>query len=208
MVACTAFPPSRSGGEHEIDDCARLKNGVHPGGRRAIRRSYLEPRAQQVHAVTAISRYVDEAFPGPAPGGVRARMNEPTALLDACAYRPMVWGVFVERVLAPHEGRAANETLISAALDLADRTLNEIDRLHDGSPFLAGDEVTPADQHAFAMHRCGGPVAARLPLARLCAELLFQQPEYRVRTRGVEAPSGRGSCRGRASRESSAVVAG
>jgi len=126
----------------------------HPFGRIPV----LQHDDFLLYETTAIGRYVDEVLPGPAlqPAGARARarMNQLVALLDAYAYRPMVWGVFVERVLAPREGRTPDAAVISRALDAARRCLHEIDRLHERSAFLAGDVVTLADLHAFPMLRC------------------------------------------------------
>jgi glutathione S-transferase len=125
----------------------------HPFGRIPV----LQHDDFLLYETTAIARYVDEVLPGPAlqPAGTRARarMNQLVALLDAYAYRPMVWGVFVERVLAPREGRAPDSAVISRALDAARCCLHEIDRLRERSAFLAGDDVTLADLHAFPMLR-------------------------------------------------------
>lgn len=43
-------------------------------------------------------------------------MNQIIGLLDAYAYRPMIWGVFVERVTVPRAGGTPNEATISEAL--------------------------------------------------------------------------------------------
>lgn len=93
----------------------------HPFGRIPV----LAHDSLVVHETAAITRYVDEAFPGPAlqPADARgrARMNQAIGLLDAYAYRPMVWGVFVERVVAPREGRAPDEATVGNALPVIDR---------------------------------------------------------------------------------------
>src|SRR6476660_3657824 len=55
----------------------------------------------RLYEAGAIARYVDEAFPGaplqPADVRQRARMNQAISVLDAYAYRTLVWDVFVER---------------------------------------------------------------------------------------------------------------
>ncbi|MGO4842142.1 glutathione S-transferase family protein, partial [Rhizobiaceae sp. 2RAB30] len=69
---------------------------------------------------TAITHYVDEAFDGPAlqPAEVKARatMNQIIGLLDAYAYRTMVWDIYVERMSKPREGKTSDEALIASAL--------------------------------------------------------------------------------------------
>jgi len=58
---------------------------------------------------SAIARYVDEAFEGqplqPSAPQQRARLKQIICLLDAYAYRSMVWGIYVERVFKPKEGK-------------------------------------------------------------------------------------------------------
>ncbi|HEU5294661.1 MAG TPA: glutathione S-transferase N-terminal domain-containing protein, partial [Burkholderiaceae bacterium] len=55
-----------------------------------------------LYETAAITRYVDEAFDGPALQPTqpreRARMNQVIGVIDAYAYRPMIWDVLVERV--------------------------------------------------------------------------------------------------------------
>lgn len=106
----------------------------------------------------AISRYVDEAFPGPAlqPTGVRqrARMSQAIGVLDAYAYRPMVWGVFVQRISVPLAGGISNEGEISRGLRASASCLDALDALRGTSMFLAGPAVSLADLHAFPMFRC------------------------------------------------------
>jgi glutathione S-transferase len=73
----------------------------HPFGRVPA----LEHDGFWLYETAAISRYVDEAFPGaslqPSEVRVHARVNQIVGLLDSYAYRPLVWGVFVERVRIP-----------------------------------------------------------------------------------------------------------
>ena len=72
-----------------------------------------------LYETAAITRYIDETFPGPglqpADLRLRARMNQIISLLDAYAYRPMVRGVFVQRVSVPLQGGSTDEETISNA---------------------------------------------------------------------------------------------
>ena len=100
----------------------------------------------------AITRYVDEAFPGPAlqPAApkARARVNQAISILDSYAYRPLVWDIFVERVRAPQNGRAPDEAKIAAALPRAETCLAALETVMADSPWLAGQALTLADLHA------------------------------------------------------------
>jgi glutathione S-transferase len=108
----------------------------------------------RLYEAGAISRYVDEAFPGPAlqprEPRARARMNQAISILDSYAYRTLVWDVFVERVRAPENGRAPDEARIVAALPKAETCLAALASLSDGD-WLAGAEYTLADIHAAPM---------------------------------------------------------
>ena len=108
-----------------------------------------------LYETQAICRYVDEAFPGPAmqPGSPasRARMNQVIGLLDSYAYRPMVWGVFVERVRKPLQGERADEELISTSMRDVHAVLAALSSLAGAGPFLAGPSLTLADLHAYPM---------------------------------------------------------
>ncbi len=103
----------------------------------------------------AISRYLDEGFSGPSlqPRDVRsrARMNQIIGVLDAYAYRPMVWGVFVPRRLVAAEGGAVNEEEVAPALVASATCLRTLDELRGDQRFLAGAELSLADLHAFPM---------------------------------------------------------
>lgn len=108
-----------------------------------------------LYETQAICRYVDEAFSGPTlqpsfPAG-RARMNQVIGLLDSYAYRPMVWGVFVERVRKSLRGGRADEDLISTSMRDVHVVLAALSSLAGAGPFLAGTTLTLADLHAYPM---------------------------------------------------------
>lgn len=109
----------------------------------------------RLYETGAITRYIDEAFAGPAlqpasPRG-RARMHQIVALLDTDAYQTLVWDIFVERIRAAFESRRPDEHRIAAALGLAEACLDELVALMADAPYLAGDRLTLADLHAAPM---------------------------------------------------------
>lgn len=108
-----------------------------------------------LYETAAITRYVDEGFAGPAlqPASARgrARMHQIISLLDNLAYHTLVWDIFVERVRAAFEGRAADQQRIAAALPIAETCLDELVELMADAPYLAGERVTLADLHAAPM---------------------------------------------------------
>lgn len=116
----------------------------------------------------AITRYVDEAFPGPRlqPGDPRgrARMNQIISILDNYAHRTLVWDIYVERVSRPASGVAADEQRIADALPKAEVCLSALSELMGESAWLAGPSITLADLHAAPMFRVFrlAPEGARL----------------------------------------------
>ncbi|TIL74815.1 MAG: glutathione S-transferase family protein [Mesorhizobium sp.] len=102
----------------------------------------------RLHETSAIARYVDEAFDGPAlqpiEGRPRARMNQIIGMLDAYAYRAMVWDVAVERL----EKTTPDEALIASGLLQAATMLRALTSLKAAGPWLLGEQLTLADLHA------------------------------------------------------------
>jgi len=125
----------------------------HPFGRIPV----LRHGDLSIYETAAICRYVDEEFPGPSlqpptPSG-RARMAQIIGLLDSYSYRPMVWGVFVQRVRIPLTGGTADEALIAKSLEQTRTALEALAALVGDSPFLAGTSLSLADLHAYPMLR-------------------------------------------------------
>ena len=110
-----------------------------------------------IYETAAICRYIDEAFPGPslqpsAPSG-RARMAQIIGMLDSYAYRPMVWGVFAERMRAAKTGAMCNEDQVAKSLNESRTALKALAALAEDSPFLAGNALSLADLHAYPIMR-------------------------------------------------------
>ncbi|MDX8439687.1 glutathione S-transferase family protein [Mesorhizobium australafricanum] len=117
---------------------------LHPFGRIPA----FEHDGFRLFETGAIARYVDEAFAGPAlqpadPRG-RARMGQIIGMLDAYAYRAMVWDVAVERL----EKAEPDEKLIAGGLSQAETVLKVLTSLTAKGPWLLGEQLTLADLHA------------------------------------------------------------
>ncbi|MER9329152.1 glutathione S-transferase family protein [Mesorhizobium sp. M0488] len=116
----------------------------HPFGRIPA----FEHDGFRLFETNAITRYADEAFDGPAlqpkEPRSRSRMNQIIGLLDAYAYRSMVWDVAVEQL----EKAAPDETLIANGLSQARKALQALSSLKAPGPWLLGDQLTLADLHA------------------------------------------------------------
>ncbi|ESX15056.1 MULTISPECIES: glutathione S-transferase N-terminal domain-containing protein [unclassified Mesorhizobium] len=116
----------------------------HPFGRIPA----FEHGGFRLFETSAIARYVDEACDGPAlqpkDARTRATMNQIIGMLDAYAYRSMVWDVAVERL----EKEAPDEALVANGLRQAETVLRVLTALKPPGPWLLGDQLTLADLHA------------------------------------------------------------
>jgi glutathione S-transferase len=105
-----------------------------------------------LYEAAAINRYIDEAFMGsplqPVAAENRARMTQIMSMTDSYAYRPLVWDVYVERVLKPSEGKPSDEALIAGALPKAQTYMEALSHLMGRQAFLADEFPTLADFHA------------------------------------------------------------
>jgi glutathione S-transferase len=141
----------------------------------------------------AIARYVDEAFAGPRlqpqDPHARARMNQAIGIVDSYCYRPMIWGVFFARIVAPAEGIQPDEGHFTETLAKARTCCRALEEILGGKRYFTGDEVTLADLHTlpillyFSMGREGAETLSAH--ARLCAWLdrMTARPSVQ-RTRG------------------------
>ncbi|MBN8888874.1 MAG: glutathione S-transferase [Rhodospirillales bacterium 70-18] len=136
----------------------------HPFGRIPV----LEHDGFTLYEASAIARYVDEAFPGPAlqPAGARgrARMAQVVSLLDSYAFRPLVLEIYVQRV----SRRTPDEARIAAALGPAAVVLDSLEILAENH--LAGPDFSLADLHFV-------PILAYFTLAAEGAAMLAARPK-------------------------------
>ena len=146
-----------------------------------------------LYETDAITRYVDEAFTGtrlqPQTPQERARMNQVIGIVDSYAYRPMVWGVFAARIVAPRAGTAVNETIVAEAMAKSRTCCLALEAILGGNRYFTGTELTLADLHAlpillyFSLTPEGAAVFATHPRLRAWLDNVAARPSVQ-RTKG------------------------
>ena len=109
----------------------------------------------QVYETCAITRYIDEAFPGPPLQPTdprhRARCSQFLSIIDSYVYWPLVRQVFSHRVFRPRSGRPSDPTEIQKGLDAAPQVLAALERLAGDAEYLCGAGLSLADIHLAPM---------------------------------------------------------
>lgn len=153
----------------------------HPFGRVPA----LEHGDFRLYETGAIVRYIDEEFSGcklqPTIPRARAKVNQIVGIMDAYAYRTLVWDLYVERVVSAREGRLPNEQKIGAALPRAAVCLSELARLSDDHGFLIGESVTLADLYAAPIFACFMQTPEAGPLMNGHEKLTFWWQRFSTR---------------------------
>lgn len=100
----------------------------------------------------AITRYVDEAFPGPklqpADPRQRARMSQVMGVIDSYAYAPMVQKVSIQRLVAPLLGGKTDMAIVNEAMPAVVKSCAALEQLLGGNAHFAGPSLSLADLHA------------------------------------------------------------
>jgi glutathione S-transferase len=120
---------------------------MHPFGRVPV----LVHEDFVLYETGAITRYVDETFPGPrlqpeTPRD-RARMTQIISIIDSYAYWPMVRQVFSHSVFRPRIGEPVDAAEIRGGLEGSARALGAIEALAADDGFLVGRQLSLADLH-------------------------------------------------------------
>jgi glutathione S-transferase len=103
------------------------------------------------YEVSAILRYIDEVFPGPAlmpeTPVARAKVNQVMSIVDSYGYTPAVTNLFIPRVLVPSLGGETDLEKVESAKAPAALFVKELERLLGTSQFFGGANVSLADLH-------------------------------------------------------------
>ena len=127
----------------------------------------------EIYETAAITRYVDEAFPGPAlqPKDVkdRARMEQWISVINGHVYPTVIGSVVLEHLAPKLMNRPTDTARIKAAVPNAELQLGLFERALAKSPNLAGSAPSLADYFAapilyyFSTTPEGGPMIAGKP---------------------------------------------
>jgi glutathione S-transferase len=153
----------------------------------------FEHAGERLYEASAITRYVDEAFDGPAlmpsTPRERARVNQIISIIENYGYGPMVWSIFVERCRAAVAGRLADEEKIAAAVPQVAYALDALEEMTVG-PHLIGEALTLADLHLAAMLAYGtlAPEGATLVDARPRLQHWWSRMKNRPSMRDTRSP--------------------
>ncbi|KQW27408.1 glutathione S-transferase [Rhizobium sp. Root274] len=109
----------------------------------------------RLYETGAITRYVDEAFDGPALQPVeaktRARMNQIISIADGYVYPQMVWGLYVECIEKSKREEAPDEARVENARGVARITLDVLAGMLSEQRWMCGDTLTLADLYLAPM---------------------------------------------------------
>jgi glutathione S-transferase len=104
------------------------------------------------YEASAILRYIDEVFPGPAlmpsTPAARAKVNQVMSIVDSYGYTPCVTNLFIPRVLVPSLGGETDLEKVEGAKAPAALFVKELERLLGSAQFFGGSSVSLADLHA------------------------------------------------------------
>jgi len=119
----------------------------HPWGKMPA----FEHDGNSFYEASAIVRYIDEAFPGPAlmppTPAERARANQVMSIVDSYGYPASITNIFIPRVLIPSLGGQTDEAQVDAAKPQAALFVKELARLLGGASYFGGATVSLADLH-------------------------------------------------------------
>jgi glutathione S-transferase len=111
----------------------------------------FEHDGNRFYETSAILRYIDEVFPGPAlmPSTpvARAKANQVMSVVDSYGYTPCVTNTFIPRVLVPSLGGQTDVEKVESAKPPAALFVRELERELGTDPFFGGQNVCLADLH-------------------------------------------------------------
>lgn len=167
--------------EYELVDVAMLQ-GAHQEPAHLQRNPFgkvpsFEHDGFSLYETSAITRYIDRAFPGAAlqPSSPRdlARMDQVIGIVDSFAYGSIIGKLVWQRMVNPMLGATCDDAVVHESLPHVRKALGELERILGGDQFVAGSALSLADLHLAPIfaYMSGTPESADLlgPHAKLAA---------------------------------------
>jgi glutathione S-transferase len=192
-VRSTRLALHEKGVEHRLQE-VDLLGGAHKQPPHVARHPFgkvpaFEHDGNVFYETSAILRYIDEVFPGPAlmpkTPVARALVNQVMSIVDSYGYTPSVTNLFIPRVLVPSMGGETDMEKVESAKAPATLFVKELERLLANQTFFGGKDCSLADLHTL-------PVLAYLAATPEGKSILEGAPNLRSWLgRMVERPSAR-----------------
>ena len=142
------------------------------------------------YETSAILRYIDEVFKGPAlmpsTAAARALANQVMSIVDSYGYGPSVTNLFIPRVLVPSMGGETDMAKVEAAKEPAGLFVKELERLLSGQTFFGGANVSLADLHTLPVLVYlratpeGKTIMESAPMVRAWMSRMLERPSVRA----------------------------
>jgi glutathione S-transferase len=109
----------------------------------------FEVDGEFIYETPAIAGYLntvvaDHKF-SPSDPLLQARMRQIMGIVDSHLYTPAIGSIAIQRLIVPSQGGATDEEKVSAAVAPVKTSLEAIEALTVGSPYLLGSELSIAD---------------------------------------------------------------
>jgi glutathione S-transferase len=154
-VRSTRLALEEKGVEHRLQE-VDLLGGAHKHAPHVARHPFgkvpaFEHDGNVFYETSAILRYIDEAFSGPAlmptTPVARALANQVMSIVDSYGYTPSVTNLFIPRVLVPSMGGETDMDKVESAKAPATLFVKELERLLANQTYFGGKDCCLADLH-------------------------------------------------------------
>ena len=145
-----------------------------------------------LYETSAIARYVDEAFEGPAlqpsDAAARARMNQWISAVNDYYYPAMILGIVFQRLVNPMRGLPVDEAAVEAAVPQVEHQLAIAQQALADGGFLAGDALSLADLFLgpqifwLGMTKEGAAALEKAPAVTAWYQALAARPSFNATT--------------------------
>lgn len=109
----------------------------------------LEVDGEFIYETTAITGYLDTVVANhkfsPSDPLLQARMRQIMGIVDSHLYAPAIGSIAIQRLIVPSQGGKTDEDKVEAAVAPVKTSLEAIEALTVGSPYLLGQEISIAD---------------------------------------------------------------